>query len=189
MKRLVQKGGFDINEQDQSGRSPIHIAACVNAAGCIKALSDAGAEIDVREAHYGRTALALACRLGNAKAVSALITAGADASIKDSCGWNALHLACGKGNAAALKEVLQAESAVEEVDAVVEGWTPLHLACAQLSAKCCTALLRAGANTEMALDDEWTPFDIARSRKKLNKPMFEQIEQLLAPEDDEADGA
>lgn len=57
------------------GQTALHVAVCVQRPTVIARLIDAGASVSVREALHGDTPLLLACRLGHADCLQAIVEA------------------------------------------------------------------------------------------------------------------
>jgi len=56
---LLASGDYDVNAQDEDGKTPLHYAAEQQQVGIISAL-DAGADPNIAEIHYGHTPLVTA---------------------------------------------------------------------------------------------------------------------------------
>ena len=81
--------GFDVNTRADSGRTVLHLATDKpEAAAVLVALLRAGAEVNAMD-DDGETALMWACHRMNSPAVCVLVTAGADAFLKDADGKTA----------------------------------------------------------------------------------------------------
>ena len=126
--------GF-VLEVDYYGWTPLHIAARIGNAEIVRALIDAGAQIETKigEVRYddhddwfdSRTALHLAARDGTAEAVRALIEAGADTREGED-GRTPLHIAA--NHSAEIVRTL-IDAAPDRIDARLRdkfGQTPLH---------------------------------------------------------------
>lgn len=87
-----------VTKQDVDGRTPLHWAASSSMpVEVIRALCDAGAGIDTRDAGSGWTPLMIAASAGRAENVRQLLYQGADALASNSRGQTALHYAASKG--------------------------------------------------------------------------------------------
>ncbi len=82
--------GADVHRRDESGRTPLHYAAAVGAAG-VDLILEAGADPNAR-ADDGSTPLHLAVERGSISAVEALLRAGADPELRDDQGRAARDL-------------------------------------------------------------------------------------------------
>ena len=106
MERLLENGA-NIDAQSNKGLSPLHVGAQTQETLSPDVLFDPkdyvlspvimflvrqGAEIDLKD-DEGNTALHLACRKGNARAVVTLATLGANYAETNRHGWNGLHMA------------------------------------------------------------------------------------------------
>lgn len=74
----LQSQGCDVTSADQTGMTPLHVAAGNSQLGCARALVvDYGAEVEARAAN-GSTPLYLAASRGNADMIKLLASLGAD---------------------------------------------------------------------------------------------------------------
>lgn len=93
-----------------------------------------------------------------------LVARRCDVNTADNNGVTALMMAAGGARTAALGALLQLRDAAVEVDAVdTEGRTALHHCCAAVppSLRCCRALVRAGADSNVADNAGVTPLMLA----------------------------
>lgn len=84
---LLLEYGADVHRRDESGRTPMHYAAGVGAAG-VEMLLARGANVNA-QAHDGSTPLHVAVGRGSVSAVDALLHAGANAELCDGRGQTA----------------------------------------------------------------------------------------------------
>jgi ankyrin repeat protein len=91
---LLEQPGIDVNAQDTSGASPLHIVSGVQRASkfMIHRLIWKGARLSIRN-NKGQTPLHLACQYGNIDAVDVLLASGANPTECDENGANTLHYA------------------------------------------------------------------------------------------------
>ena len=91
-------------------------AASRDHTGTIKALLNAGADIDAKGAKDGKTALTVAALIGNPDAVEVLLQRGSDVNARDNDGRTALSLAkwsrAKRARKDRIKEILLAAGAV-----------------------------------------------------------------------------
>ena len=93
MLNLLLDAGADIEAKDQTGQTPLLIAAATNNLKVVKVLLDRGANKEARESGKGQTPLMRACRLGFLEIAVALVKAGAEINAVDSAGRSPLKLA------------------------------------------------------------------------------------------------
>ncbi len=97
--RLLLDDGLDVNSVNETGQTPLMLAAWKGRAEALAMLLEAGAAatIDHRDAEEGVTALhaaVIACRSTSTacqKNVEMLLAAGADVNLPDRDGWTPLH--------------------------------------------------------------------------------------------------
>lgn len=92
MLNLLLDGGADIEAQDQSGQTPLLVAAATNNLKVVKVLIDRDANKEAREPQ-GQTPLMRASRLGFLEIAKALVANGADINAVDHAGRSPLKLA------------------------------------------------------------------------------------------------
>ena len=95
---LLLKAGAKPNMQDDEGRAAVHYAAVNGDDTTIKALADAGANLDLPRRKGGETPLILAVRSTQGKAVATLIDAKVNIDAQDNRGTTALMRAVDKGS-------------------------------------------------------------------------------------------
>lgn len=126
-----------------------------NRAGCLSALSEAGAKLDV-----GYAPLCRAASMGSLDALNALIKAGADVNGRDSGGWTPLMLACEHGAEECARSLIGAGARLNP---------PLRARCDSAAGsavasgheKCLELLIAAGIDLDQADDGGWTPVMLA----------------------------
>lgn len=91
MKQLLE-AGVNVNQQDGTGRSALHLASWFDHHKVVPLLLDYNAKIDLTD-DAGHTPLHLACWFGHLKTCTILIDAGAPLDIQDSAGRTPLHFA------------------------------------------------------------------------------------------------
>jgi uncharacterized protein len=84
----------DVHQRDRAGRTPLHYAAIDKEVDKVKALIDAGAEVDARENTGQYTPLMFAAQKdSNIEVVKALVEAGADVNLTNNKGDTPLFIA------------------------------------------------------------------------------------------------
>lgn len=84
--------GFDINDQDLEGNTPLIIAAALNKPRFVSYLLDMGAKVDLRN-FSGASALHKAALAGNNEVIDILLDHGAEINLPDLDGFTPLMLA------------------------------------------------------------------------------------------------
>ena len=177
IRRLLNDGA-DIEEQcGKTGKTPLHMAAEMNAHEIVAELITHGANTEARVPEGalstgigagGHTALHLAAEANARDAVLALITHGANINVVDDYLFTPLHYAAIK-NAAKIITILVDHGAniegkskiVQKADDLVGSWTPLHRAAGKHSYNAVVALLDGGANIEARDIHGDTPLHVA----------------------------
>ncbi len=122
--QLLLEAGAEPNAVDQSGSTPLHVAAWEGKSRTVQALLKAGAKPD---ATAGRsTPLHKAAWIGSVPVVQALLQAGADPNARDADGQTPLHKAAFRGHVAVVQALLEAKADPAAKDSA--GMTPRHLA-------------------------------------------------------------
>ncbi|XP_008550725.1 histone-lysine N-methyltransferase EHMT2 isoform X2 [Microplitis demolitor] len=124
--------GYNANHtfREYSHRTGLHIAADRGNLGCVHALVQAGAQLDVMDKNQ-LTPLMLAAIGGKTEVVRYLVRVGADVTLKGEDGMTALHMAAKSGHLESCRIILS-ECKVPRtlVDSVDDGgWTSLIWAC------------------------------------------------------------
>jgi glycerophosphodiester phosphodiesterase len=114
--KLLVDAGVDVNYQDKSGETALHMAARYGYDECAKVLLDGSsvnkAQINVPEKTFAWTPLFIACVDDHLSMVEILAAAGADLQRCDNSGWTAKEHAALRGHmeiAAKLNEIAPAE--------------------------------------------------------------------------------
>lgn len=126
--------GVDLAARDEEGRTPLHIAVRRRRLDVVRALADAGADLEAEETAAPRyRALHLAClpgptdALGDAPLVELLLASGAQAASRDMRGATPLHLAVPWCDASVVRLFVEKGALADVADDA--GVTPLHVAC------------------------------------------------------------
>ena len=168
--RCLLAADADVNEFDNSGKTPLHIASAYGQVGAINVLIRAGANVNTAETESGFTPLHVAVAYGQLGAVIALVAAGADVNDQEnrSFSFAPLHVAVGANASSdlyidasdlesggpanvAIIRVLLAAGADPNAYEFLDGYTPLQHAAAGwgghlIDGEIIRALLSAGAD-------------------------------------------
>ncbi|KAG9239192.1 Glycerophosphoryl diester phosphodiesterase family-domain-containing protein [Amylocarpus encephaloides] len=110
--KLLVNAGVDINWQDDTGETALHVAARFGHDECAKTLLegtvDQKADIELVEKSFSWTPLHVACVDGHASIVELLIAAGADIKKQDASGWAGREHAALRGHLVIADKILQA---------------------------------------------------------------------------------
>ena len=144
IQELLAAGG-DLGALDERGFTALHRAASEGRPADVRALIEAGAEVEARSRGGGLTALQVAVwRRAGLATVSALLVVGAEVDTADARGWTALHWAARdrRTDPAVVQALLRAGAAVNVQDNL--GQTALQYAMrADIGNEAVATLLRA----------------------------------------------
>lgn len=118
--------GMDINQLDRNGRTALHLAALNESVDVVRALLDAGADVDIPDQRFGFRPLHFSARKGNAGVSELLVRYGADLDAQSLRGETALHLAVINGHPAVVTILLKYLARVDICDS--NDKTPLQYA-------------------------------------------------------------
>lgn len=153
--------GASANMTQVYTETPLHVAASMGFAECVRILLDAGADCRVLYGPQKSTPLHLAAEDGNAACAKLLIEAGADINKANSKQQTPLHLAALAQSAKTLELLLLRKANPNARDA--DHRTPLHSAIVKgsRSCECVKLLLQHGALVNAADAFGYTPVHIA----------------------------
>ncbi|MDP1570578.1 MAG: ankyrin repeat domain-containing protein [Vicinamibacterales bacterium] len=170
-RRTVKTSMQDAHPLGTGGGTALHFAAQSGDTPSARTLLAAGAGVNVAAAD-GRTPLVLAAFSGHGEIARALIEAGADVHA-DAAGYTALHAATLRGDLATVRALLARGASPNArltrgspvrrfgsqwaFTTPMTGGTPLLVAATYLEVEILTALLAAGADPDVPLDDGTTP--------------------------------
>ncbi|XP_047148386.1 ankyrin-3 isoform X2 [Vigna umbellata] len=148
MKKLIENGNINLNEQNANGFSAAMIAAVVGNVEALKLLLYAGADVTRLKNKYGLTALNLVDVSQNSEAFHKVmleyaLKGGGDGSIEA----NPLHRAACYGDISIVHKLLKEGYEVNAFDG--EGFTPLMLAARGCRGEMCELLISYGAECDI----------------------------------------
>ncbi|PTB52106.1 hypothetical protein M431DRAFT_44122, partial [Trichoderma harzianum CBS 226.95] len=144
--------GAVIDETNEEGQTPLHVAALYGKPANLKLLIDKGANIEARDGRGRTPALFMSFEEQRKECLRVLIKHGAGVNVADHEGRTPLYLAAGDETMEDfVPELLEAGAAVDV--AVDDGYTPLHQAAYFKCTKAIKALVEHGANTEAVNTD------------------------------------
>ncbi len=150
-----------IDPRDDSGATPLMLAAANGHAGATAHLMELGAKPHLCD-ERGRAALHFAAEAGHASVVRTLLDAGANVSAMDEIGDTPLHLAVVAGHIPVVRRLLDAAASPNAADAAFAA-TPLHKAARSGHTAIASLLTNRGADVNAANEDGRTPLHTAVS--------------------------
>ncbi|RSM05044.1 hypothetical protein CEP52_006462 [Fusarium oligoseptatum] len=150
---IVRMLKADIDAQDDSGWTALHMAALAEKKFLIKMLYELSADGEVKD-KMGRTPLVLACSEGRWGAVGELVNAGATVDEKDSDGMTVFHHLAIKGASSALISTIVEGLDGTDIRRLINsqdpgGRTPLYIAAGTRNRDTVHGLIQAGADVTM----------------------------------------
>ncbi|KAJ1380726.1 ankyrin repeat-containing domain protein, partial [Ochromonadaceae sp. CCMP2298] len=115
-----------VEARTDKGQTPLHLAVHSTSLGCVRALVDAGAALDVATNEERLTPLHLACQRECAQIAQLLVSRGAGVHLRTILGRTALHLAAEVGRIDLLRLLLGEGAELGALDE--HGWTPRQVA-------------------------------------------------------------
>lgn len=163
VRRLID-GGFQVDERDRFGKTPLMVAAAFGNVAAAAALLDLGADMTARDPQLGAAAIHYAARAGHVGMATArlLLARGADAGARTFDGGTALHLAASYNQAEMIGLLVQGGVAINAVD--IAGLTALQHARREGRTNAVDALLDLGARVD-GLYDAVNAGDLRRVRE------------------------
>ncbi|MGN6805756.1 MAG: ankyrin repeat domain-containing protein, partial [Trinickia sp.] len=144
---------------DERGNAVVHYAA---SQGMVRPIERLAGKIDVNMRNRdNRTALMLAAQSGQAGAIRALKSAGADVELTNEAAETALMIAARKGRVEAIEALHESGANLERTNVV--GWSALLIAAAHDQPRALAALLARGANLEHQDNYGWSVLHVAAS--------------------------
>ncbi len=165
--KALLKAGANAKAMGDYYGTPLHRAASKGKAELVKALIEAGANVNAKiksGLRRGETPLHQAAYSGHTEVVKALIEAGAEANAKDKDSQTPLHKAGYRGNAEVVKLLIKAGAQVNAKNS--NGQTPLHEAASWANIEMVKALIKAGAEVNAKNSNGRTPLDLVPRWRK-----------------------
>ena len=151
-----------VSARDDSGRTPLQLAASVGSVPVVNRLIAAGADVDAADSR-GRTPLHAAAWNGHLEVVTTLLKAGAAVG-GTSKSYTPLHAAAWQGHADVVAALCDLGASVNTPDS--DGSTPLHKAAWRGHVEATKVLLAHKADPNIKDNDGFTPAVKAKSAEK-----------------------
>jgi ankyrin repeat protein len=160
IKELLQVSGIDINTQDKSGYSPLHLAVKLCNQALITTLLAKGANVNTIN-NQRATPLHTAIEKGDQASIKALLTIeNINLNAKDRSGKTPLHRAILEGNKEAIKMLIEKGANINAKD--YHDNTPLHTAAQSGNQAIIEMLLNTkGIDVNAKNENDQTPLHIA----------------------------
>ena len=164
--KLFVRSGFNINDIDDSGNSPLCVAAETGNLTMVNFLMQGGANLIVRNFSDGLTPIYCAIKGDNVQVVDKFVKSGMGVNFRTDLydGISLLHYAAALGLDNIVSYLLEQGADVNIQDST--GQTPLHKAVTQNNIVVLYALLNAGANVDLEDNHGNDPIDIATEDDK-----------------------
>ena len=156
--RLFIQLGVDVNAQDGSHESPLHLASSAGNVETVQLLIRHGVDVNARDGS-DKTPLHLALSKGYENTVQTLIMHGADVNARDGGHLTPLHLTLSKGDTGTALLLIKHGANVNALDGC--RMTPLHLASSRRNAEAVLTLIKNGANVNARDGNNSTPLHLA----------------------------
>jgi len=163
---LLLEAGADPDIADDSGETPLHVAAHVGNYEAVKLFLNYRVSLELKDEYFGRTPLHWAAMGWHADIVWLLLLRGADPNVQDGIGHTPLHLAVKTKPCVDVAKILLEAGADPNIQDAY-GRTPLHYAVFHDNPRIISLLLRYGADPNIKDNEGKTPLDLARSRGKM----------------------
>jgi ankyrin repeat protein len=157
---LIAKGDT-VNDRDQMGYTPLHLAAIKGNQSIAKALVKQGSHINARDFH-GRTPFMLALREGHVELSRYLLSQGTQIKTNYTL-TNALFDAVTGGNSEMAEYLLARDFTVNTVNRF--NTSALHIAATKGDAGMVSRLIRHGADVNLRDNDGWSALHFAGARR------------------------
>ncbi|MCR5262151.1 MAG: ankyrin repeat domain-containing protein [Candidatus Gastranaerophilales bacterium] len=164
--KLFVRSGFNINDNDDSGRSPLCIAAASGNLAMVNVLLQGDANLVVRNFSDGLTPIYCAIKGDNVQVLDKFVRSGMGVNFRTDLydGISLLHYAAASGLDNIVSYLIQSGADVNIQDS--NGQTPLHKAVTQDNIVVLYSLLNAGANVDLEDNQGDSPIDTAKDNDK-----------------------
>ncbi|MDH4226389.1 MAG: ankyrin repeat domain-containing protein [Deltaproteobacteria bacterium] len=144
VKELIEEKNIEINSINDSGETPLYLAAASANGTMVEYLIKRGASLNAKENVKGKTALHAAIENGNIMTVNTLVAAGVNVTSEDNEGRRPVHYAVMINDEEKLRAIARAGADMNARD--FEGVSSLHMALLKGNMKIAAVLVSLGAN-------------------------------------------
>jgi len=179
VRDLIRKGAnvnyTQIVDGYFNGWTPVMYAAQSNSVPILKALIDAGADVNAKSISDGSTALHAASQRASNTTVIPLLEAGADPAIINDYSQTPFHFAAQVEDGQSINAMLEySTSVINHTD--TQGYAPIHYAAQLINPAALNFLIDVWADVELKTTHGNTPLHLA-ARKSLGEP--DSVESLI----------
>lgn len=175
IRNISSRGGDFNRSQNETGATPLHIAAGLENGFLLKALIDAGLPV-VALSHSGATPLHRAVIQGSLGNVKLLLAAGADPGAEDSMSNSPLHLAAQVNDDTEITALLL-KAGAKAYQRNASGKRPVDLACDKGCSRCVSLLKESLVNTRRNRKTGWK---CPECGSQIKRPSPEKTEWYLS---------
>lgn len=165
--KLFLVGGMTPDTKNETGETPLIIAAALGSDEIVGILLENGAQINLKDKKQSATALHAAAMKGKVNTARLLLQKGADVNARAHDDLTPLLIAVLAVNGELVKLLVDAGADLEAQDKA-HGVTALHIAALKGNLNLTKLLLDKGANPNAKSNDGRTPLDLARAKKQKN---------------------
>lgn len=145
--------GYNVNEKDKDGFTPLMYAIAMNNEEIIDTLIKTNANVNERD-KSGLTVLMHSSAAGNPKVLGKLLAAGAELEAENE-GWTALTTACKAGKTISATDLIERGANINIK--TKDGWSPFLFACANCNDSLIDIFIEKGADIIEKSHNNWTP--------------------------------
>ncbi|KAL8846856.1 MAG: hypothetical protein Q9221_008085 [Calogaya cf. arnoldii] len=151
---MLLEHGASLNIANDLDAQPIHLAAQTGNITTIRALVQAGADVNTIVRRTQMTPIHYAAEYqDSSEQILGLVDLGAYIDGRDYMSWTPLHWASWRGHLSSLKALLQCGADVNS--STIDGNASIMLAVANNSCECVQELIEAGANCSIVRSSQW----------------------------------
>ncbi|GAB1600935.1 hypothetical protein Ahia01_000371700 [Argonauta hians] len=178
VKFFLEQDKRNLNDQNDDGKTALHIASRAGQETIVELLLAAGAQVDI-QCLDNTTALHLAMWKNKEAVVGRLIAAGADPNLRDQDHWVPLHWGVHNGSFELVKQLVNCGAKTNVVSKVL--MTPLTLSVVKRHLSITRYLLLMGAGLDLIEDSDRRPLSLSSLllEPELLREHYTEVTQLV----------